>query len=292
MTTEQLVVEGHDGQGNRVTAVLEVPVTATVIAVTAPADDLPTHRARWGPLHRTRFFFGPGKRFGWARSPLTFLGPGDGEPVVSFKTWFEDDFTAMLSAAARPWTAIYSHEPEDDVAAGTLTPAAYAAVWARMRQLRDAHPNGRLCRLVPTLNWYQLTVQHFDWRRLQDGLRYGDAIGVDAYSLKTDAAKNTYTAPAALLGPAETISGALGLPWCAPEFGVVMAADGDPIRHAAAVQAYIARARAGGALWLAWYCSTGGGYFTQHPCTDPAYSAFMGSWRTAMTGRASSALDS
>lgn len=257
---------------------------ATVFGVAPPPAEMARHRGVFGPLRYPRFFYGPGVHYAWNTHPLTRRAAGD-IPVVSFKTWYEQDFVAMLEHTpgnVTEWWACYFHEPEDDITAGRLTANQMNTVYARMRALRDKHPNGKRCKILVILNWWQLTQAHFDWQRLAPAIGHGDAIGVDSYSLRAASAKNMYTTPAALFAPALHISKTTGLPWAAPEFAVAMAADHDKARHAKQVQSHIDYARRHGARWVSWWCHTGGNY-APHLCSDPAYSDARAVWRNAMT---------
>lgn len=253
---------------------------STVFGVAAPGNEQPAHRAVYGNMGFPRFFFAPAKRFGWGLFPLNARQPGD-TPVVSWKTWNEQDFVAMLDQATVDWWACYFHEPEDDIATGTLTPADHQAVVERMKALRDAHPNGTRCRIITILNWYQATQRGFNWRRLTGSIAASDAVGMDCYSLAADATKNIYTPPADLFGPIVDISTVTGKPWAAPEFAVKMAADNDTARHAAQLQAYINHAKAHNAMWVSYWCNVFGGH-QYHLCTNPIYDQALPVWREAM----------
>lgn len=254
----------------------------TIFGVSPPGGEHDEHRTRYsGTLGYPRFFYGPGKRYGWNLWPLTNRQAGD-IPVVSVKTWNEADFVAMLATGPLErdggWWFCFAHEPEDEIMADALTVEQMRVVYTRARELIDASSR-KGCQLLLVLNWYQLSQRGFDARRFDPLMELVDAVGVDSYALAEDALRRVYTAPGDLFGPAVAISDRWGLPWCVPEFAVRMASDWDRRRHARMLGRYATWARAHGALWVSYWCNPAGGY-TEHICTDPMYSDAFATWRT------------
>lgn len=256
----------------------------TVFGINTPPTAYPAHHLLLGgSLGYVRYFYGPGARVGWKTGPLAHRLPGD-VPVISVKSWYAADFAALLDtipADVPVFRFAIQHEPEDEIGRGSVSPAQIQAWYSQARAIRDQHPNGPQCELVGILSWYALTVNHFDWRRLTGALELCDVVGVDSYALVTDLKKNVYTSPAALFAPALAISLSLGLPWAVPEFGVLVASDLDPVRHADKVEEYAAYAQTHGARWMSWWCniaSDGSSYHLDGPGMGMALSV----WHTAV----------
>lgn len=256
----------------------------TVFGVAPPGGEHDEHRARYGgTLGYPRFFFGPGKRFGWGVWPLTNRQAGD-VPVVSVKTWNEEDFVSMLVSPQAPdeWWFCYAHEPEDEIVAGAITPSIIAATYARARELINASPR-KGCKLLLILNWYQLSQRAFPVRSLDPVLELVDAVGVDSYALAADASRRIYTPPGDLFGPALEIAERWAIPWCVPEFAVKMASDWSKPRHALMVGRYAHWLARHDALWASYWCNPAGAY-TEHICTSPMYSDAFDVWKSLVRG--------
>lgn len=251
----------------------------TIFGVTAPPGELVAHREVYGPLGYPRFFYAPGKPYGWRTWPVSTRAPGE-VPVISAKTWDPAAFTALVAGATAPWWFAYFHEPEDDIVRGALTVEQMAGVYRRAREILDAMPfsGGRL---ILILNWHQLSIKGFDSTRFDPLLEYVDAVGVDTYVPAADTSRGVYTTPGDLLGPAVDIAERAGVPWSVPEFGVKLIGS-DSARHARVVGRYADWIEGHGADWVSWWCSLGGDY-APHMCTDPAYSAALDVWRSRMS---------
>jgi hypothetical protein len=109
----------------------------------------------------------------------------------------------------------YWHEPEDNIAAGQFTAAAYRAAWAHVVALADAADNPDLRSTLILMAWDLNPGSHRDW---QDYLPPGNIIstlGWDAYPANF----SSLTQPADFMGPAVAASKAAGLPFGFAEFG-------------------------------------------------------------------------
>lgn len=254
----------------------------TVFGVAPPGGEMAEHAERFGALGRPRFFFGPGKRFGWGSWPLTKRVKEPGcEPVISVKTWNETDFAAMF--ATRPkdvdgWHFAYRHEPEDDIYRGELTIAEMVRVYARARTLIDGQL-GSGCRLILILNWYQLARRDVHLDMFDSVAELVDTIGVDCYAPRDWLAQNVYATPGALFGPALDLAERHGLPWAVPEYGLAMAADGNKARHARMLLRHASWLHDHGTEWVSYWCNPAGDY-GPHICTDLVYDEAFKIWRT------------
>lgn len=243
------------------------------------------HVQRFGALGRPRFFFGPGKRFGWRSWPLSQRQSEVGsEPVVSVKTWNRDDFAAMI--ATRPpdvdgWHFAFRHEPEDDIVRGELTVDEMVRAYSQARAMLDSQL-GHGCRLVLILNWFQLARRGFDASAFDPVAELADEIGVDCYSPHDWLKVNTYATPGTLFGPALELAERHGLPWSVPEYGLAMAADGNKARHARMLLRHAGWLHDHGAEWVSYWCNPAGDY-GPHICLDPIYDQAFRIWRT-LTG--------
>lgn len=256
----------------------------TIFGVNTEPASLAGHRTLYGgPLGPTRFFFGPGARFGWTRSPLSKLGPGE-YPVVSFKTYNDGDMRALVADAPCDFAVCYDHEFEKGVTAGSQTIANLAATYIKMRNIVDYSPGPRRVTILPILNWYQRTQRGFDWSRLGPVLTHADAIGVDSYALALDALNhNTYTTPGDLFGPGADLAASYDLQLAVPEFGMTLASDGDGDRFAAQMLSYIGWAAAADVAWASYWCNANDNY---HLETPPGRETALQVWTTAVRATA------
>ncbi|MGD0683709.1 MAG: FlgD immunoglobulin-like domain containing protein [Streptosporangiaceae bacterium] len=109
----------------------------------------------------------------------------------------------------------YWHEPEDNIANGQFTAAAYRAAWAHIVALADAADNPDLRSTLILMAWDLDSASHRDW---QDYLPSGNIIstlGWDAYPANF----SSLTPPAEFMGQAVAVSKAAGLPFGFSEFG-------------------------------------------------------------------------
>ncbi len=262
----------------------------TDFGVAPPPAEMAEHVVSYGRLGHARFFYGPNKRYGWSKWPLTErpitppMGmPGLVTPVISVKTWSEPDFEAMLAgvpADVGTWWFAYRHEPEDEIVSGEVMIENMRAVYARARALIAAHPGSR-CQLVLILNWFQLVRQGFDVKRFDGVAECVDAVGVDSYSPATDAMRDLYVPPGALFGPAVDASERWGIPWSVPEYGLRLAADGNSVRHASVLRRHMDWMSAHGALWASYWCNLAGDY-GPHPCRTATYARAFEVWKDRM----------
>lgn len=198
-----------------------------------------------------RFFFGPNTRLGWGHGPLATIDPVD-YPVISVKTYSPSDFRVLCRDAAAPFVFAISHEPEDEIAAGTLTIERLRACYASARGIAD--DSDAQVRLAVVLNWRQGRFKGFDWDRLAPAFGHAHLITMDCYADSDEAARNVYTDPGELLDPLIELADSYGLPHAVTEFGMTLAADGDGDRFAEQLATYFAHASLSGAEWLSYWC--------------------------------------
>lgn len=254
----------------------------TIFGYTCDPDTATEHQALFTSAGYRRFFFGPHARAAWGRGPLATINPDD-YPVISVKNYVPDDFRVLCRDAAAPFVFAISHEPEDEIARGTLTVERIRTQYASARKIAD--DSDAQVRLAVILNWRQGVVRGFDWGTLSPLYEMADLIGMDCYADSAAAAQDLYTPPSALLGPLVELADSYGLPHAYTEFGMTMAADGDGDRFARQLADYLAAASLSGAEWLSYWCHSAAEW-DYHLEADPAKSAGLNVLRGAIAATA------
>jgi hypothetical protein len=171
--------------------------------------------------------FNTGLPASWSTLNATYGGT---PLVVSFKanptdiTSGKDDgfFRAWFASAPKDridyWS--YYHEPEDNIAAGEFTAAAYRAAWVHLRSLANEAGNAKLKSALILMAYSLEKVAHRTWTDYYPGSATIDVLVWDSYSTLS---KPAYLTPAQLFGPALSASTSAGKPFAIAEFGAVLA---------------------------------------------------------------------
>ena len=151
--------------------------------------------------------------------------------IVSFKA----NPSAILSGAddatlshffdtaptGHPIYYVYFHEPEDNIAAGEFTAAAYKAAWAHVVKLADAAHNPWLHSTLALMNWDLEKGSGRNWRDYLPGGGVISTLAWDAYPVGSAVNRNPQpTPPADFMGPCIAASKSVGLPYGFAEFGL------------------------------------------------------------------------
>ncbi len=116
---------------------------------------------------------------------------------------------------------VYYHEPEDNIAAGQFTAAAYKAAWARVVKLADAAHNPWLHSTLALMNWDLEKGSGRNWRDYLPGGGIISTLAWDAYPVGSAVNRNPQpTPPADFMGPCIAASKSVGLPYGFAEFGL------------------------------------------------------------------------
>lgn len=207
----------------RLQALLSAPVPAKPRIGSSVKDVKPATltatAATYGPLGVMRIF-----RDNTAADP-TAAGPnllpaGAAFVHVSFKSATDAAFVAMLVAARDRkqkgfWT--YTHEPEDQIASGALTGAAYRATWLRLMALAATVPGVTLEPMLVLMSW---TLNAKSGRRWADYDPDGKvAVGFDCYTVENRDALVAWVKA----NPTRR--------WAVPEIGASQATDAERVAH-------------------------------------------------------------
>jgi hypothetical protein len=124
----------------------------------------------------------------------------------------------FFDTAPRGHTIYYSlnHEPEQHIAVGQYSAAAYRAAWAHVVALADAAHNPYLRSTLILMGYDLRPASHRNWRDYLPGGGIISTIAWDAYPPGARA----LTPPAQFLAPEVAASKAAGLPFGFAEFGV------------------------------------------------------------------------
>jgi hypothetical protein len=124
----------------------------------------------------------------------------------------------FFDTAPRGHTIYYSlnHEPEEHIATGQYTAAAYRAAWAHVVALANAANNPYLRSTLILMAYDLRPASHRDWH---DYLPGGGIISTLAWDAYPPGARQL-TPPAQFLAPAIAASKSAGLPFGFAEFGV------------------------------------------------------------------------
>lgn len=192
------------------------------------AANLNRTTAQFGHMPIVRVYF-PGLpgRYAWT----SIAGVNRSSVIVSFKarpaailSGADDARLRQFFATAprgRPVYYSYFHEPEDNIARGQFTAAAYRAAWKHIARLADAAGNPYLHATLILMSYDLVPGSHRHWK---DYFPRGGVIKVlawDAYPVGS--ATNVHprlTAPARFMGPAIAASRSVGLPYGFAEFGL------------------------------------------------------------------------
>jgi hypothetical protein len=195
-------------------------------------------------------------------------------PIICFKRLNSSDITFLTHYFAGLTAKVgicWWQEPEDDVAKGNTTVAAYRAAITQIDELRQASPNPDLIDLIPCLmNYQEVDAKNTIWSELLTGLPI-NSFGTDIYD--SYSMPSTWT-PSAKAGWAVGASKTLGVPWRSTETGfqVSTKSSGDTVAAAVArMQSYIAYAQANGCISMNYW-------------NDPPWNnaTIMAAWGAAM----------
>ncbi len=116
---------------------------------------------------------------------------------------------------------VYYHEPEDNIAAGQFTAAAYKSAWAHVVKLADAAHNPSLHSTLALMNWDLEKGSGRNWKNYLPGGGIISTLAWDAYPVGSAVNRNPQpTPPAEFMGPCITASKSVGLPYGFAEFGL------------------------------------------------------------------------
>jgi hypothetical protein len=192
-------------------------------------QDLRRSTGRFGRLPIVRVYF-PGlpSPHAWSRG---VAGANRSAVIVSFKARPKailsgaDDrrLRAFFRAAPRGRAIYYSyfHEPEDNIAKGQFTAAAYKRAWHRVVRLARSAHNRYLHATLILMEWDLNKYSHRHWRTYLPGGHIISVLGWDAYP--DGSATNVHpkpTVPRRFMGPAIRASRSVGLPFGFAEFGL------------------------------------------------------------------------
>lgn len=175
-----------------------------------------------GGLELVRVFY-PGLPQAWTGK---LDAAGDRPQAVSFKVppteilagRHDDYLRAWFAGAPRDvvtyWT--YYHEPEDQVAGGAFTAAAYRAAWTRVAGLAAEADNPRLRATLILMDYTLLPASGRTWTDYYPGPDVVDVLGWDVYDR---AASGRYASPQVLFGPLVSASQTAGKPFAVAELG-------------------------------------------------------------------------
>jgi len=189
--------------------------------------------------------------------------------VVSFKALPQTILSGADDAVLKAWFASaptnrpiwwsYYHEPEDNIARGEFTAAAYRAAWTHIAAL--AHQAGHT-NLHATLILMCWTLSPQSGRNFADyypGSATIDTLGWDCYNAAFR--KGGYDPPATVFGRAVALSHSLGKPFGIAEWGSQMAVGDNGSGRGAWISLASAYLRAEGAQWATYFDSNTGGTF-------------------------------
>lgn len=116
----------------------------------------------------------------------------------------------------------YIHEPENNIAQGQFTAAAFKAAWDHIDVIARAAHNPDLKATLILMAYDLRPGAHRDWKNYYPGNADVDVFGWDSYPLGS-AHGSTHpqlTPPAVFLGPAIAVSKSMGKPFGFGEFGL------------------------------------------------------------------------
>jgi len=236
----------------------------------------------YGDLGVVRVFF-PGLPASWStiRSNV-----GQAPVVVSFRALPSAVVAGRYDNQLREWFAnaprdrvtrwTFWHEPEDDVAAGTINPEMYRRAWAHIKALADRADNRRLRATLTLMCWTFEPNSHRDWRDYYAGDKVIDVLAFDCYN--AGARDGNYRPPQDLFGPASRLAHRIGKPWGVAELGSVVAAGDNGRGRAEWLRRSAAYLNDHGARFASYFDSDVGTDYRLHdyPSRD--------AWRDQVTG--------
>jgi hypothetical protein len=195
-------------------------------SVLSPAN-LAQVTSQFGRMPIVRVYFPglPGPR-AWA-----WAGLNKSAVIVSFKalpatvlSGADDARLQQFFATAprgHPIYYSYYHEPEDNIARGQFTAAAYRAAWKHIAALADAAGNPYLHATLILMNYDLVPASHRNWKDYLPGGGVISVLAWDAYPVGSATNKDPkLTPPARFMGPAIAASRSVGLPYGFAEFGL------------------------------------------------------------------------
>jgi len=197
-------------------------------SILSPAN-LAQDTAQFGHLPIVRVYYqGLPPSTAWTTG---LAGANNSAVIVSFKALPTEILSGADDAAlehffgtaptGHPIYYSYYHEPEDNIAAGQFTLAAYKAAWAHVVSLASAAHNPYLHSTLILMEWDLAKASGRDWRSYLPGGGIISVLGWDAYPVGS--ATNVHpqlTPPADFLGPAIDAARSVGLPYGFAEFGL------------------------------------------------------------------------
>jgi hypothetical protein len=185
-----------------------------------------------------RYFHPPGRTLSWPNVARDY------PLVISFKLSpravlrgsHDAELRAFFAATKRPSYWSYFHEPEDNIARGQFTAAAYRAAWAHIDAIAEASRKP----LRSTLILMGYTAKPGSGRAWTDYYAGADVIDVLAWDCYAWTPGDT---PADAYGPALRASQQAGKPWAIAETGVSSVhRDADRLAKLRAMSRYLATA--------------------------------------------------
>lgn len=121
-----------------------------------------------------------------------------------------------MAPRGHPIWYTYFHEPEDNIAAGQFTAAAYRAAWAHVAAIAAQAHNPYLRSTLILMAWDLKRASHRNWRNYLPGGHIISTLGWDAYT----GGGGPSVSPSRFMGPAIAASKQAGLPYGFAEFGL------------------------------------------------------------------------
>lgn len=248
------------------------------------AQGLANRDAEYGRLNVVRVFF-PGDPGDWSSSRLNVDRPVH----VSFKADADDINTGALDDMYRAWFAsaptdhqiwwTYYHEPEDNIANGEFTAAAYRQAWRRIWSISQEPgvAKDNVASALVLMDWTVDPRSGRDWRDYYPGPEYVDVMAWDIYNFgeRDDDPRNDETmAEHQQRRPTLEITRSIGKPYAIAELGY-----NDPATRPQFLRETAIWARDNDVLYVTYFDSTGS--LGDHRLLDaPSQQA----WREVVTG--------
>jgi hypothetical protein len=155
----------------------------------------------------------------WKALPSAILSGADD---ASLRSFFDS------APAGHPIYYSYYHEPEDNIAEGQFTLAAYKAAWKHVVAIADAAHNPELHSTLILMSYDLNPESHRDFRDYIPSGHVISTLGWDAYPAGTVQDRDPQlTSPGDFMGPEIAASKSVGLPYGFSEFALGTA-DGRP----------------------------------------------------------------
>lgn len=219
-------------------------------------QSLATEENNIGTLDSIRVF-NPGAPQAWPGN----AGAVNRTVIVSFKINPNDINSGADDSMMRSWFAnaprdqnvywTYWHEPEDEIAAGQFTAAAYRAAWQHLASLADQAKNPRLHATLILMQWSLVPASGRNWQDYYPGSNVIDVLGWDVYSLN---GTKSYSTPASLLDPVIAASKSVGKPYGIAELGAELStSDSSGAGRAAWLGGVASILHGSNALWAEYF---------------------------------------